>query len=334
MSRLSYFGLCGLLIITSTTALLSSASAPTTTTQGSLDTQTSSTLSAGPDGICYTYVVQGGDTCARVTQKYHLTAADINQYNANNWLWKGCDLIAQGDFICLSPGDPPMPVALAAAVCGPQVPGTVRPSTWSDLASLNPCPSKNDCCTIGGQCDSTDFWCGKSDRCISNCGIKTKTTKATTATTTKRASTTTDAVSTSTAAETTTHHTTTTTSAGPEWTLVAYEGSTCDKDYYVLKGSKSEDQKCVNIFGGTTSTISDQGVYCKKYSNGGFDSADCNIDDEASILSWTLHKGVCNVSDQKCGEGGHALNVQPQDTCNAKNPTQMRWQSLTCMVTA
>lgn len=51
----------------------------------------------------------------------------------------------QGDFICLGPGAIPMPVALPNAKCGPQVVGTGRPANMGDLASLNPCPSKDEC---------------------------------------------------------------------------------------------------------------------------------------------------------------------------------------------
>ena len=43
--------------------------------------------------------------------------------------------------------EPPMPVALPHATCGPQVPGTVRPKKYSDLASLNLCPA-NQCVSI------------------------------------------------------------------------------------------------------------------------------------------------------------------------------------------
>jgi hypothetical protein len=72
---------------------------------------------------------------------------NIEDYNAQTWGWSGCAQIQQGAFICVSSGEPPMPVALPHATCGPQVPGTVRPKKYSDLASLNLCP-ENQCVCI------------------------------------------------------------------------------------------------------------------------------------------------------------------------------------------
>ncbi|KAJ9485596.1 hypothetical protein VN97_g7750 [Penicillium thymicola] len=95
-------------------------------------------------GICYKYAVQAGETCSAIAQAHSITTANIETYNARSWAWPGCGQISQGSFICLSPGEPPMPVALPNAVCGPQVPGTARPNSWSDLGSLNPCAA-NEC---------------------------------------------------------------------------------------------------------------------------------------------------------------------------------------------
>lgn len=99
---------------------------------------------ANSNGLCYKYVVQAGETCSVIAQAHSITTADIETYNARSWAWPGCGQISQGSFICLSSGEPPMPVALPNAVCGPQVPGTARPNSWSDLGSLNPCAA-NEC---------------------------------------------------------------------------------------------------------------------------------------------------------------------------------------------
>lgn len=98
-------------------------------------------LAPDGDGICYTYTIQEGDTCAKLAQRYQVTTSNIETWNVGSWGWPGCAKIKQGDFVCLSSGALPMPVALPNAVCGPQVPGTRRPIKYSDLASLNPCPS-------------------------------------------------------------------------------------------------------------------------------------------------------------------------------------------------
>lgn len=124
--QLHFVALCGLLLITSTTA----------------------TLSPDSHGICYTYTIQGGDTCASIAEAHGITVADIETYNANTWAWYGCkgDWY-QGSFICLSSGEPPMPAALPHATCGPQVPGATRLDSWSELTALNPCPS-SECVSV------------------------------------------------------------------------------------------------------------------------------------------------------------------------------------------
>ncbi|RYP14310.1 hypothetical protein DL765_006475 [Monosporascus sp. GIB2] len=69
--------------------------------------------------------------------------------------------------------------------CGPQKPGTQRPTNGTKLADLNPCPL-NACCDIWGQCGVTDEYCTdtrkvggapgtaapNTNSCISNCGTK------------------------------------------------------------------------------------------------------------------------------------------------------------------
>jgi hypothetical protein len=91
------------------------------------------------DGYCFSYIIEGYDTCALIAKAHDITEADIEAFNTNTWAWLGCDHLYQGDFICLSPGNPPMPMALPQATCGPQVPGTTRPENWGELAFLNPC---------------------------------------------------------------------------------------------------------------------------------------------------------------------------------------------------
>ena len=89
------------------------------------------------------------ETCAKIAESYSVSVSDIETWNTGSWGWSGCSNIAQGDFVCLSSGALPMPKALPNAVCGPQVPGTMRPANYADLASVNPCPM--------GQCVSIIF---------------------------------------------------------------------------------------------------------------------------------------------------------------------------------
>jgi GH18 family chitinase len=76
-----------------------------------------------------------------------------------------------------------MPRPIANAVCGPQVPGTIKPSSGTNISELNPCPL-NACCDVWGQCGITAEFCTPSgtgapgtaakntNGCISNCGTR------------------------------------------------------------------------------------------------------------------------------------------------------------------
>ncbi|KAJ5409910.1 uncharacterized protein N7487_004269 [Penicillium crustosum] len=133
---------------------------------------------ANSNGLCYEYVVQAGETCSVIAQAHSITTADIENYNARSWAWPGCGQISQGSFICLSSGEPPMPVALPNAVCGPQVPGTARPNSWSDLGSLNPCAA-NECCSSLGLCGTTSDFCTSAVHATTALSISTSTHSAT-----------------------------------------------------------------------------------------------------------------------------------------------------------
>lgn len=100
---------------------------------------TSNVPEEGSDGLCYDYVIQFSDTCQSIASEHGITKALIEKYNSDTWGWTGCSGIYQEDIICLSSGEPPMPVALPSATCGPQVPGTARPKDYADLSLLNAC---------------------------------------------------------------------------------------------------------------------------------------------------------------------------------------------------
>lgn len=108
-----------------------------------LSARAESDLPPRPDanGICFQYAVQEIDTCQSIAEAHQITAADIETYNTAVWRWTGCANIKQGELLCLSPGEPMMPVALPQATCGPQVPGTARPDNYARMSTLNPCPA-------------------------------------------------------------------------------------------------------------------------------------------------------------------------------------------------
>ena len=136
-----------------------------------------------PDGMCASIVVQPGDSCSEIASSNSINQKDLENFNKNTWGWMGCESLQAQQRICLSKGDPPMPAAINNAVCGPQVPGTEKPTNGTKLADLNPCPLKT-CCNIWGQCGITDDFCTitesptgapgtakkGTDGCISHCG--------------------------------------------------------------------------------------------------------------------------------------------------------------------
>ncbi|KAJ5622046.1 hypothetical protein N7528_005278 [Penicillium herquei] len=160
-------------------ALAGSQGTSTTKTQTGTTVTASSTLQASSDGVCYTYTFQGGDTCQKIATAYGLTVALIEEYNADTWEWPGCSSpdLYQGYFLCLGPGDPPMPVALPEATCGPQVPGTTRPGNYSDLSSLNPC--KDDEYATNKDQSTQSTYATQSTRKAESITTKTTTTQKT-----------------------------------------------------------------------------------------------------------------------------------------------------------
>ncbi|PPQ99589.1 hypothetical protein CVT24_005168 [Panaeolus cyanescens] len=126
------------------------------------------------DGTCATYTTQSGDYCAAIAANFGLTTQNIEDFNKNTWNWNGCDKLQLAYTLCVSTGDPPMPAPITDAQCGPQVPGTTRPTGGAALADLNPCPL-NACCNIWGFCGTTDDFCTEDktnnpNYCISHCG--------------------------------------------------------------------------------------------------------------------------------------------------------------------
>ncbi|CAI7564353.1 unnamed protein product [Penicillium glandicola] len=273
-----------------------------------------------------------------ISQAHSITVADIETYNARTWAWPGCGHIPQGAFICLSAGEPPMPVALPNAVCGPQVPGTTRPNSWSELGSLNPCAA-NECCSSFGLCETTSDFCTSATyatTALSNTHptesktTSTSTTKSiqklvassepspiskTTLTSTTKsvpapASTTTTTKTTTPTKTTSTKTTTssqtkakTSTSKAPTvspWTLTMYSKVDCVGNYYVLEGhNEGYSTQCVNLHSGLSSKYTDTGVFCKWFTDGGNSYNDCDAGNLHSPQSWIMQGGLCTTYNRK-----------------------------------
>ncbi|KAJ5914750.1 hypothetical protein N7504_003633 [Penicillium tannophilum] len=279
---------------------------------------------ADSDGICYTYTVGAGDTCASIAKAFGITVAEIEKYNSDVYAWYGCGDVYQGAFICLSTGSPTMPVALPHAICGPQVPGTARPADMSksNLASLKPCAS-NHCCSTDGRCGTTSAYCSSSE-CISNCNAEaasaattkkpssksstsTTSTKSTT-TSSKSTSTTSTKSSTSSTKEKETSTSTTSAASSTEtWSISIYDKSGCDAGgtgYYVLGGFNiNSKSKCLTLSGGDMTT-DDSGPdpWCQWYSGEGDNGyTSCGSATLTVPGSYYISAGQCwTYSDDAC----------------------------------
>lgn len=93
------------------------------------------------DGTCATYVVVDGDNCSKVGIRHDATPEDLEKWNdGTTWGWKGCNLFPD-TVICVSPGDPPLPLVDEKQVCGPRAgKGIGSVPKGANLAELNPCP--------------------------------------------------------------------------------------------------------------------------------------------------------------------------------------------------
>ncbi|GKU22689.1 unnamed protein product [Fusarium langsethiae] len=138
------------------------------------------------DGTCFIYKIKSGDGCYSLGVNFGITQNFIEDVNKNTWGFNGCNRLQLGQPICLSKGKNPMPMPIAGAVCGPQKPGSKKPSsakTGWDLAGMNPCPL-NACCSGYGFCGVTSDFCTNTTAkgappgtsqvntpgCIGNCG--------------------------------------------------------------------------------------------------------------------------------------------------------------------
>lgn len=139
------------------------------------------------NGICFTYEVTAADSgCWDIADRHGITVEDIETYNKKTWGWGTCENLNKFTTICLSKGNPPMPKEDPTALCGPTVVGSSdrRPSNWTKINEMNPCPI-NACCNVWGQCGFTQDFCipypvkgggpGSSERgkngCVSSCGL-------------------------------------------------------------------------------------------------------------------------------------------------------------------
>jgi hypothetical protein len=139
--------LCGLILITTAAAVVKSHQPePQIVVGRSVPGHDEVPVIGRDSAFCKTYVTQAPDTCKTITKAHDITMAQLQMYNSYTWRFD-CQNMPQGSIICISLGSPPMPTARSNATCGPLVPGTTRPTNWSDLASLNPCPS-NECVSL------------------------------------------------------------------------------------------------------------------------------------------------------------------------------------------
>ncbi|KAJ6190484.1 hypothetical protein N7519_000505 [Penicillium mononematosum] len=304
------------------------------------------------DGVCYTYTIQPGDTCAKLAERYKITTSDIETWNTGSWGWSGCANVTQGNFVCLSSGALPMPVALPQATCGPQVPGTRRPGNYADLASLNPCP-KDQCCARSGKCGTGSAFCYIN--CLSNCGTKSQQKNVTTKsapskTTTSKTST----LKTTTAPKPTSSKTTTsekkadmvtltsiklvpppsktTTSVAPTatWQMTIYEDDKCEGDYFSIQGHEDQNTgNCIILAEDTNTKISDTTTSCRWWSDGGLDWHTCASSKVSSPNVWLYSGKKCRDEDW-IGETYPPFKGCQNHKTGYLSPRNKAWGALQC----
>ncbi|KAJ5929702.1 hypothetical protein N7454_006652 [Penicillium verhagenii] len=303
----------------------------------------------GSDGICYTYTVQPHDTCTSIALAYAITEAEVGKYNSDTWGWTGCDNIYQGDFICLSSGDPPMPVSLPAATCGPQcIMGGVCSTSCSSSNCISGCDKDTDQ-TTASKADATTAVKSSTTAEHASSSTSTTSTKSTTkstATTEHTSSTKTTSVTSSIKSTTTTEKksSTKTTTAAPAatgtglWTLAAYTGTQCDGEYFVLTGNSLADTRCLSLHGGLSFEATD-GVSCGYYYDDGNNYTDCdNSPKDVWVYSWSLTGGTCVAYTDGCGTSDYnTVDVPSATGCQAEGYLHnqhyyMIWSSLMCQV--
>ncbi|OQD79117.1 hypothetical protein PENANT_c061G06986 [Penicillium antarcticum] len=328
---------------------------------------TSPVPTQGSDGICYTYTVQGADTCSSIAQQNSLTVADIEAFNKDTWAWLGCDKpLYQGAFICLSAGAAPMPVALPQATCGPQVPGTARPKNFDLVGTLNPCPNR-ECCSLWGLCGTTPEFCSPSDYSSHTTSAPTQTadqkaaqpvettqaakseptstTKTTSTTKKPTTSTTTSKKSPATTkkADKTTKSAVATETDMVPWQLTLYEKKNCQGNYYLLGGyNKGYDQmnlaRCLNLNSHLNSDSMGIETFCKFYTEEGLHSTSCDAGTFTKIASWYLKNGFCYTwnledcsykdhKDSFIGDGSNAFGCENHGPRHSPN-----YASLNCYI--
>lgn len=106
------------------------------------------------------------------------------------------------------------------------------------------------------------------------------------------------------------------------WALALYTGMDCEDDYFFVEGNNVQDSyTCMDLHGYMSSEYTDNGVFCKYYTNGGFDSVKCADSMAVPIRSWILTGGVCLAYENNCTtSGGNSQMILPSKSCQKWAP--------------
>lgn len=112
------------------------------------------------NSACPTHVLEQGDTCLSIAEKYGLSGwQEVDKLNdGKTWGWVDCGRMYAHTVICVGEGDAPLPNPVEGVECGPQVPGTVWPEDGTPIGELNPC-SGGKCCSAYGFCGTGRGYC-------------------------------------------------------------------------------------------------------------------------------------------------------------------------------
>lgn len=103
-----------------------------------------------------------------------------------------------------------------------------------------------------------------------------------------------------------------------------YNDINCEGDYYVVEGTPSAGSGCISIQNGHLSTSSNDDLWCRYYTDGGFNSTSCDGGDVFKVQSYYLHGGTCLGYEHDCGDstpGGESMSFMGSGSqCNVISP--------------
>lgn len=99
-----------------------------------------------------------------------------------------------------------------------------------------------------------------------------------------------------------------------------YSKKNCEGDYYLLQGYNSALNQCLQLQSGLSTIVSETGVSCRWWVDGGFSWKSCDASDMKKPRSWFMNNGSCLVySDSACKEYSGTINGGTHIGCQSEH---------------